>query len=171
MLTRDRRDRIRAAVTWLNLSTPAGLALARLAADEPKRSSRRLWIATGYRLPIPAAPAFTLGSVVIVRDPRLARNPSLLAHEANHAGQYAWCGLALPVLYPLACAWSWLRTGDWWSRNAFEVRAGLASGGYPERPGRDWTRAAAAIRPGSRRREGARSETGSDSARADDEVA
>ena len=38
-------------------------------------------------------------------------------------------GLAIVLL---AAAWSWLRTGDHYSRNVFERRAGLADGGYRE---------------------------------------
>jgi hypothetical protein len=34
----------------------------------------------------------------------------------------------------LAAAWSWVRTGDPASRNLFERAAGLADGGYRERP-------------------------------------
>jgi hypothetical protein len=40
----------------------------------------------------------------------------------------------MPVLYLAAAGWSWLRTGDFASRNVFERRAGLADGGYRERP-------------------------------------
>jgi hypothetical protein len=40
----------------------------------------------------------------------------------------------MPVAYVAAASWSWLRTGDFASRNAFERRAGLADGGYRERP-------------------------------------
>ena len=42
-------------------------------------------------------------------------------------------------LYLLAMAWSWLVAGDYWSRNTFERRAGLDSGGYREQPLR-WRR-------------------------------
>ena len=38
------------------------------------------------------------------------------------------------VLYALASAWSWLRTGDPASRNVFERHAGLKEGGYIEKP-------------------------------------
>ncbi len=55
-------------------------------------------------------------------------------HEESHIRQYAVLGPAFWPAYALACGWSWLRTGDWWSRNAFERRAGLSAGGYRERP-------------------------------------
>ncbi len=40
----------------------------------------------------------------------------------------------MPVVYGVAAGWSWLRTGDVASGNVFEQRAGLAEGGYRERP-------------------------------------
>ena len=43
-----------------------------------------------------------------------------------------WLGLPFLPAYAVASAWSWARTGDPWSRNAFERRAGLAAGGYRE---------------------------------------
>lgn len=130
-------------MNWVNLSTPAGLLLARLAAEPMcHRGPRGLWVARGYRWPVPPAPAFTLGSVILLRStPRPGADPvasipgSLLAHEERHATQYACCGgVLMPLLY-LACAgWSWTRTGDFASRNVFERRAGLADGGYRENP-------------------------------------
>jgi hypothetical protein len=36
--------------------------------------------------------------------------------------------------YLLAAAWSWALTADFGTRNVFERRAGLADGGYSERP-------------------------------------
>jgi hypothetical protein len=66
----------------------------------------------------------------------------LLDHEERHVTQYAWCGgPVMPVLYLGAAGWSWLRTGDFASRNIFERRAGLADGGYRERPVRSSRRA------------------------------
>jgi hypothetical protein len=128
---------------WLNLSTPAGLLVGRLADGRPRRSRDGLWIAHGYRPVLPAARAFTLGSVVLLRDPLPgpgidpvgAVPRCLLAHEERHATQYAWCGgLLMPVGYAVAAGWSWLATGDPASRNPFECRAGLLDGGYRERP-------------------------------------
>jgi hypothetical protein len=137
----ESRYRVRTAVNWLNLSTPAGLALACVAAARPvHRGPRGLWIARGYRWSVPPAPAFTLGSVVLLRDvPVVGSDPvraipaGLLGHEEAHATQYAFCsGILMPVLYLGAAGWSWLRTGDFASRNPFERGAGLASGGYRE---------------------------------------
>jgi hypothetical protein len=72
----------------------------------------------------------------------------LLDHEERHVTQYAWCGgVLMPIVYGAAAGWSWLRTGDFASRNVFERRAGLADGGYRERPLRP------VLRPG-RSREG-----------------
>jgi hypothetical protein len=41
-------------------------------------------------------------------------------------------------LYLLAAAASWALTGDFGARNVFERRAGLADGGYTDKPLRDW---------------------------------
>lgn len=153
-----RRTRLRGTVNWINLSTPAGLALGRLGADTLDRGPDDLWIAHGYRLPLPVAPAFTLGSVVLMRaaraadgDPLGGVSPELLAHEARHATQYALCGgLLMPLAYFAASGWSWLRTGDWASRNWFERDAGLVAGGYPERSVRPLAEAGAHLRGNAR---------------------
>jgi hypothetical protein len=117
-----------AAVNWLNLTTPAGLLVARLAGCRPEPRGA-YWEAVGYRHRVPVASAFTVGSVVISRA-RLSE--TVWQHEVGHVRQYAWCGPMFLPLYGLAAAWSWLRTGDWWSRNVFERRAGLRAGGYVE---------------------------------------
>jgi hypothetical protein len=63
------------------------------------------------------------------------RAETLLAHEARHATQFAWCaGLVMLPLYFGAAGVSWVLTGDFGSRNIFERRAGLADGGYTDRP-------------------------------------
>lgn len=129
--------RVRQVVNWINLSTLLGLALGLIGRASFERGPEGLIVGRRYRLPIPPAPAFTVGNVVLLRidDERLARRPTLLAHEARHATQYAWClGPVMLVLYALASGWSWLRTGDPASRNVFERRAGLKEGGYVERP-------------------------------------
>jgi hypothetical protein len=57
--------------------------------------------------------------------------------------------MAMLPLYFLAAGVSWLLTGDFGSRNIFERRAGLAEGGYPERPLRPvLTRLPRSRRPG-----------------------
>ena len=85
----------------------------------------------------PLAAAITLGDTVLVLSPPVRWAtvadipPQLLAHEARHASQFALL-LGFPYLpiYWLACVYSWVITGDHWSRNPFEVRAGLPDGGY-----------------------------------------
>jgi len=129
--------RARLAVNLLNGSTLAGLLVAVAGRAQPRRATDGLIVALGYRLPVPPAPAFCLGNVIVTRlDAEGARGAGiLLGHEARHATQFAWCGgvLMLP-LYFLAAAVSWLLTGDFGSWNIFERRAGLAEGGYAERP-------------------------------------
>lgn len=132
-------ERVRRVVNVLNLSTPCGLFVALVGGATLAPGPRGTVLATGYRWRIPPASAFTLGDVVVSRLPldRLTDRPRLLRHETRHASQYACC-LGLPMLpaYGLAAGWSWLRTGDPASRNVFERRAGLADGGYTERPPR-----------------------------------
>ena len=129
--------RLRQIVNVINLSTLLGLLVALLGRCRLSRGPEGLILARGYRLPIPPAPAFTLGNVIMLRltDERLTRRPHLLKHESKHATQYAWClGPFMLIGYLVASAWSWMRTGDPASRNVFEVRAGLVDGGYRERP-------------------------------------
>lgn len=132
-----RAHRVRQIVNWINLSTAFGLIVGLAGRARFARGPEGLILGRGYRLPIPPAPAFTVGNVVLLRidDQRLARRPTLLDHESRHATQYAWClGLPMLLLYVLASGWSWIRTGDPASRNVFEVRANLKEGGYVEKP-------------------------------------
>lgn len=146
--------RVRSTVNWANLSTPAGLLLAAAASSGARRTRNGLWLAHGYRLPVPVAPAFTLGSVVLLRrpsgqgqDPVGVVSRRLLDHEERHATQYAWCGgIVMPALYLAAAGWSWLRTGDPASANPFERTAGLADGGYREQPVRPVGESVRAVR-------------------------
>lgn len=149
------RHRLRAAANTVNLATPAGLALAAAASGSVRRGRDGLWIAHGYRLVVPRAPAFTLGNVVLLRMPlpQAGADPvgsipvRLLRHEERHATQYALCGgVLMPAAYLVAAGWSWLRTGDWGSRNVFERWAGLSDGGYRERPVRPLAAARADLR-------------------------
>lgn len=131
------RYRVRLVANWVNLSTLLGLLIGLVGRVRFGRGPDGLIVGRGYRLPIPPAPAFTVGNVVLLRidDDRLTRRPSLMVHEARHASQYAWClGPVMLVLYVLASGWSWMLTGDPASRNPFERLAGLADGGYTERP-------------------------------------
>lgn len=153
--------RARQAANLVNLSTPAGWAVARAGGARLRRGRDGLVVGHGYRLPIPPAPAFTLGNVVLLRqgvsvgaDPIGSIPVRLLRHEERHSTQYALCGgVLMPVLYLGAAGWSWLRAGDFHSRNAFERRAGLADGGYREAPvpsGEGVAGLVAALRRGAR---------------------
>jgi hypothetical protein len=123
---------------WINVangSTLAGLAVAALGGARVARSADRLFVGTGYRLPVPPAPAFCLGNVIVTRLPGLDPSSVLFRHEARHATQYACCGgVAMVPLYLVAASVSWALTGDTGSRNVFERRAGLADGGYTDKP-------------------------------------
>lgn len=138
-------QRIRAIVNAVNGSTAAGLLVAVAGRARLRRGPRGLILAQGYRLPLPPAPAFTVGNVIVARydwDLLNEYRPQLLVHEEKHTTQYAVCGgLFYLPLYLVASAWSWLRTGDVASRNVFERGAGLLDGGYHE----------AAVRPIFRR--------------------
>jgi len=128
--------RYRLVANWINLSTPLGLAVAKIGGAEIRTAGRGLLIASDYRFDFPVAPAFTVGSVIITRHDRewLTSRPELLAHEERHTWQYTSClGLPFIPLYIAAMGWSKLRTGDRALGNVFEVRAGLEAGGY--RPG------------------------------------
>ncbi|MGP4025401.1 hypothetical protein [Actinomadura sp. 3N407] len=135
-----RVHRLRQAVNAVNLSTGLGLLLALTATRRP-RSVRRapdgLLVAGGYRPPLPVAPVFTVGNVVLLRGDAsgLADGSPLLRHEARHCTQYAWClGLLMIPLYGVCAGVSMLLCGDWSSYNPFERLAGLADGGYERRP-------------------------------------
>lgn len=128
-----RAARARQLVNGANLSTLAGLGLARLGGGRLERGPDGLVVAHDVRGRFPVASAYTVGNVVAVR-PGVELTDDLLAHEAAHATQWACCVVLFLPLYGLAVAWSWARTGDHWSRNVFERRAGLELGGYVERP-------------------------------------
>lgn len=144
------RHRVRLAVNLANGSTLAGLGVALAGRARVARAADGLLTGTGYRLPVPPAPAFTMGNVVITRRDELAADSSLFRHEARHTTQYAWCGglLMLPLYFAAAGA-SWVLSGDLGAWNVFERLAGLADGGYADHP----------LRPALRRVGGA-NETG-----------
>ncbi|WP_311200785.1 hypothetical protein [Micrococcus terreus] len=126
--------RVRQIWNAANLSSVLGLVGALCAGCRIERGPDGLILAHGYRWSFPDGGAFTVGNVVFFR-PLTRITPLLLAHEARHATQWAWClGLPFLPLYGLAVAWSLLRTGDTASRNLFERGAGLQAGGYAERP-------------------------------------
>jgi hypothetical protein len=129
--------RVRLAVNLVNGSTLAGLLVAAAGRARLARAADGLLVGVRYRLPVPVAPAFTVGNVILARSDRaaLASMEALLAHEARHATQYAWCGgLVMLPLYFLAAGASWGLTGDFGARNLFERQAGLADGGYTDKP-------------------------------------
>jgi hypothetical protein len=129
--------RVRLVANLVNGSTLAGLLAAAAGRASLARAADGLLIGTRYRLPVPVAPAFTVGNVILARSDRAALAPmrALLAHEARHATQYAWCGgLAMLPMYFLAAGVSWGLTGDFGARNVFERQAGLAEGGYTDKP-------------------------------------
>lgn len=130
-----RRQRVRQLGNQVNLSTPLGLAMARLGRATMRPGPRGLLLAEGYRLPFPVAGAFTVGDVVLTAGEFDPQRPGLLEHEERHSWQWFWCG-GLPFLpaYGALLVWSLLRTGDRAAGNAFERRAGLALGGYREVP-------------------------------------
>jgi hypothetical protein len=146
--------RVRLAVNLLNGSTLAGLAAAKAGRARLSRFPAGLLVATDYRLPVPSAPAFTLGNVIITHRAALEPDTPLLRHEARHSTQYAWCGgvLMLP-LYFTAAGVSWLVSGDFGAWNIFERGAGLADGNYTARPLRPPLRflQISALAPSSRR--------------------
>jgi hypothetical protein len=129
------RHRLRLALNLVNGSTLCGLAVARLGRARLAGCPGGLLAGTGYRLPVPSAPAFTLGNVIITRRHSIDPEGNLFRHEARHATQYAWCGgvLMLPS-YFAAAGVSWLLSGDVGAWNPFERLAGLADGGYRDRP-------------------------------------
>lgn len=138
----------RRAANLLNGSTLLGLWLARRNGVVLRPGPHGTWLAPGYprRFPAPAAGAVCVGDVVLLRRGRpglagvdvMDAEPRLLDHEARHCAQWARWGGPLGFLpaYGVASLWSWLRTGDAHSANAFEQAAGLADGGYRVRPPR-----------------------------------
>jgi hypothetical protein len=127
--------RVRQAINLANGSTLTGLGVAALGGARIARSVDGLFIGTGYRLPVPPAPAFCLGNVIVTREADINPGSSLFRHEARHATQFAWCGGVVMIpLYLAAAGVSWVLTGDFGARNVFERRAGLADGGYTDRP-------------------------------------
>lgn len=124
--------RLRRLVNALNFSTLAGLLLAKSEGARLEKGPHGLVLGRGATGTFPKAGAVTVGNVVILRTDHVT--DELLRHEGRHATQWAWCVLVFLPLYLVAVAWSYARTGDHFSRNVFERRAGLADGGYTERP-------------------------------------
>ena len=118
----------------VNLSTPAGLALARLTGCRIRTGPQGVVLAGGYPLALPKAAAFTLGNVILYRSSSARRitadGSPLLRHEMRHSTQYAILGPLFLPLYFAAAAASRLLAGNPASANPFERLAGLADGGY-----------------------------------------
>ncbi|WP_067471345.1 hypothetical protein [Actinomadura hibisca] len=134
----ERAHRYRRAVNLLNLSTPLGLLLGAAGARgrDRARGPDGLLVVGGYRLPLPDAPAFTVGNVILVRGEAagLLARPALLRHEARHATQYAFClGPVMIGAYLVSAGASLALSGDPASYNPFERLAGLEDGGYRRR--------------------------------------
>lgn len=139
------RHLARGIVTALNGTTGAGLLVALATGAKIRRGRHGVLIAEGYRLPIPPASCFTIGSVIVTR--RSAewlldeQRRELFDHEHHHAQQYAVLGPLFWPAYWVACGYSYATTGSWGARNFFEKRAGLKAGGYPtDLPLRPWVR-------------------------------
>jgi hypothetical protein len=122
----------------INLTTIAGLVVAVIGRAKIRRGPRGLFLGEHYKLGFPIASAFTIGSVITTNktfEELLARNPRLFEHEERHTWQYLACfGLPFYPIYGLFLLWSMLRTGDRAAGNYFERQAGLASGGYQDKP-------------------------------------
>ena len=129
------RLRVRQVVNLANGSTLAGLAVAALGRAAVARGADGLLTGVGYRLPVPPAPTFCLGNVIVTRGQAIDPGSRLFAHEARHATQFAWCGGVVMIpLYLAAAGGSWALTGDFGAGNVFERQAGLADGGYQDKP-------------------------------------
>ena len=131
---------IRDIANVMNLSTPLGLIAALFGRGKLRRHSG-LFVAENVKLPLINASAMTVGSVVLIpgRTVEEAQRqiPTLMAHEDEHAWQYAYClGLPFVPLYMGAMLWSMIRSGDRASANHFELQAGLETGGYRHNPTR-----------------------------------
>ena len=137
------RPAVRSVLTAVNGTTAAGLVLAWLTGATVRRGRDGVLIAEGYKLRVPPASCFTVGSVILTKRTAewllAEERAALLAHESRHAGQYAVLGPLFWPAYWLACGWSISVSRSFGARNVFERRAGLRDGGYPEDlPLRPW---------------------------------
>src|ERR1700722_3152035 len=132
---RRRWLRVRQVVNLANGSTLAGLGVAALGCAATTRSADGLFVGARSRLPVPPAPAFCLGNVIMTRGDGIDPGSALFRHEARHATQFACCGGGGMIpLYLAAAGGPWARTGDFGPRNVFGRRPGLADGGYTDKP-------------------------------------
>ena len=75
---------VRFAGNFVNLSTPVGLAVARIGRATIRRGPRGLFLGEGYRFKFPIAGAFTIGNVLTTSttwDKMLGTYPDLIKHE------------------------------------------------------------------------------------------
>ena len=133
----------RTVLTAVNGTTGAGLLVALATGARIRRGRDGVLIAEGYKLPVPSASCFTVGSLIITRRTAewllAEERTALLAHESRHASQYAVLGPLFWPAYWLACGWSISLTRSYGVRNFFEKKAGLRDGHYPEDlPLRPW---------------------------------
>ena len=129
------RYRLRQWVNALNLSTLAGMLVVKIRGGSLTSGPDGLVVARNVRRRFGFAGGVTIGNVIIVPE-HIALTEELFEHEAAHASQWAACVAFFLPLYWIACLWSWIRTGDYYSRNTFERRANLVKGGYLEQPTR-----------------------------------
>lgn len=150
--------RLRTIVTWINGTTPIGLALAAAARTMRVRAPGGIIVAGGYRLPVPKQECFTVGSVILTRKPpEWLLHPDradVLGHETRHIAQYAALGPLFWPAYWAMCGYSYVLTGSYGVRNTFERRAGLVAGGYRDLPLRPWVVRLVAAAQGPRRQRG-----------------
>lgn len=135
---------VKLVVNVLNLSTVFGVLVGLLGRARFSVGPRGLFYATEYKLGFPIAGAFTIGNLVLTKNTRayFDTQPLLVKHEERHSWQYFFLiGLPLLPLYVVCAGWSWLRTGDFASRNPFERLADLKDGNYTERPVRSLSNA------------------------------
>jgi hypothetical protein len=133
----------RTTLTAVNGTTLVGLLIAVGTGAKVRRAPGGIFVAEGYKAPVPKQTCFTVGSVILTR--RTAdwllheQHVDLLAHESRHAAQYAVLGPLFWPAYWVACGYSYAMTGSYGCRNFFEKHAGLAAGGYREDlPLRPW---------------------------------
>jgi hypothetical protein len=133
---------VRTVLTAVNGTTLVGLAIAAASRARVHRGPGGVLVASGYRFRLPRQSCFTVGSVILTRKPAdWLLDPArrdLLGHETQHANQYAVLGPLFWPAYWLACGWSYALTGSYGGHNFFERHAGLAAGGYRDRPLRPW---------------------------------
>ena len=130
---------VRFAGNFVNLSTPVGLAVARIGSATIRRGPARPVPGRGLPLQIPYR-----GRIHDRQCDHHERHvgcdvadkyPHLIQHEEGHTWQYLYClGLPYYIPYVVFMGWSVLRTGDRAARNFFERQAGLAIGGYVDYP-------------------------------------